>query len=463
MSSPSSTLSSSSSSNSPPPVPQNTLFSAELDDGLTPPSGSTSTSSFSPSEPASYEKKNSYETYDSQSFISDRGTSLTSMSELTAPPPPPPPPPKQNKCSHNRNVDFGCVDVRTYARIMSDNPSVSSGPPVGLDWSFQARDTVDLESYEIDRRLERMDINTFARRGRMNVEDRVRICLESGSTGEEIKACVREVRTIQERMLQNIYGASPFEEVQEKWNSFTEQINMAGIVAAKKFTKLWRKKTKERKEAAMELSEKDEITATAGNTPVKVPGLSSTIVSDTDSSVQRDSNASSTPETNSSSDNRPASSNNISSLEGSNPSPPYPSYSVGQKNACQIKSILKKVSAVPPPPPPPPSKVAFFKSSPKEVEKKTKGDDESIDAEEIKVDLKNFAKSTIKSFKRASKIKFGSTSGEDDSSTFSADMEASMEETEERVSWSTFGNSKKREGGDGQEDAAASKKECTIS
>ena len=35
-------------------------------------------------------------------------------------------------------------------------------------------------------------------------------------------------------MLQNIYGASPFDEVQERWNSFTDKINMAGIVAAKK-------------------------------------------------------------------------------------------------------------------------------------------------------------------------------------------------------------------------------------
>ena len=78
-------------------------------------------------------------------------------------------------------------------------------------------------------------------------------------------------------MIQNIYGASPFEEVIEKWNSVTEQvrnstspkppknygddygslthaavassqINMGAIVAAKKFTKLWKKKAKASRE-----------------------------------------------------------------------------------------------------------------------------------------------------------------------------------------------------------------------
>ncbi|GMH61463.1 hypothetical protein TL16_g03260 [Triparma laevis f. inornata] len=276
----------------------------------------------------------------------------------------------------------------------------------------------------------------------MNVEDRVRICLESGCSGEEIKVCVREVRSIQERMLQNIYGASPFEEVQEKWNSFTEQVNMAGIVAAKKFTRLWRKKTRERKEKAMAQSEKDEITATAGHTPVKVPGLTSTIVSDTDSSELRDSNLTE-PESNSSSDKRPVSSNLSSLRDHASPTFHQPIQGFAPKR----KSILKR-------------------ASPKETEKKMKGDDESITAEEIKVDLKNFAKSTIKTFKRASKIKFGSSNGDDDSSTFSADIEASMEASldgdSERVSWSTFG-SKKKEGEEEGEPEGPTKKDCTIS
>lgn len=133
----------SSTSSGPPPIPTTTLFS--LDDGLTPPSGSSSSTSShkSSSSPLNtiLQKKKSWETADSASFISDRGTSLTSMSELTSPPPPPPPL-KQNKCSHDRNVNFGLVDIRVYGRIMSDNPSVSSGPPVGLDWTYEVNETL---------------------------------------------------------------------------------------------------------------------------------------------------------------------------------------------------------------------------------------------------------------------------------------------------------------------------------
>lgn len=88
------------------------------------------------------DRPNSFDTYDSQSFLSDdgyRGTSLTSMAESMAPPPPPPPP--RTKCSHDRHIVFDEVEIRSYKRIMSDNPSVSAGPPVGLSWEWEDENT----------------------------------------------------------------------------------------------------------------------------------------------------------------------------------------------------------------------------------------------------------------------------------------------------------------------------------
>jgi len=52
----------------------------------------------------------------------------------------------------NRSVVFGNLEIREYARTIGCNPSVSAGPPVGLDWSYDPDHlTLDLEEYETNR------------------------------------------------------------------------------------------------------------------------------------------------------------------------------------------------------------------------------------------------------------------------------------------------------------------------
>ena len=61
-----------------------------------------------------------------------------------------------------------------------------------------------------------------------------------------------EIREIQERMIQQMYGGSgesPFEHASEKYHHFKEQMNVVGIVAAKKLTKFWKKKAVERRQS----------------------------------------------------------------------------------------------------------------------------------------------------------------------------------------------------------------------
>lgn len=52
----------------------------------------------------------------------------------------------------NRSVMFGNLEIREYARTIGCNPSVSGGPPVGLDWSYDPDHLcLDLEEYETNR------------------------------------------------------------------------------------------------------------------------------------------------------------------------------------------------------------------------------------------------------------------------------------------------------------------------
>ncbi|KAL3766685.1 hypothetical protein ACHAWU_003441 [Discostella pseudostelligera] len=52
--------------------------------------------------------------------------------------------------SETKLVSFESVEFRQYVLALSDNPSTTSGPPIGLGWNFIPEDTirVDIDLYE---------------------------------------------------------------------------------------------------------------------------------------------------------------------------------------------------------------------------------------------------------------------------------------------------------------------------
>lgn len=50
--------------------------------------------------------------------------------------------------SMKRNVSFHKIEIREYERTLGDHPSVSSGPPISLDWKVSAEHSFCVEEYE---------------------------------------------------------------------------------------------------------------------------------------------------------------------------------------------------------------------------------------------------------------------------------------------------------------------------
>ena len=99
-----------------------------------------------------------------------------------APPDPPPSTPTK------RNIKFDSIIIRTFNPTMSDNPSVSCGPPVGLDWAHSPTDkSTPIDVYESDRLETRRDITIFAQIGRLDPEQRLQTCQAAGYTDSEIE------------------------------------------------------------------------------------------------------------------------------------------------------------------------------------------------------------------------------------------------------------------------------------
>ena len=94
--------------------------------------------------------------------------------------------------SSQKTVSFDQVQIRYYRQTLGDNPSVSHGPPIQLDWKFEeASEPRRIDDYELDRPsclrkpLRELNLNHYHR---VNVLQH--FC---GHSKEELKAAQRTV------------------------------------------------------------------------------------------------------------------------------------------------------------------------------------------------------------------------------------------------------------------------------
>ena len=57
-----------------------------------------------------------------------------------------------NKTRVKRSVSYGSVKIREYERIISDNPGVSSGVPIGIGWKYRSTEETDLDDHQQQRK-----------------------------------------------------------------------------------------------------------------------------------------------------------------------------------------------------------------------------------------------------------------------------------------------------------------------
>ncbi len=93
--------------------------------------------------------------------------------------------------SPHKGVRFNSVEVREYPRILGDNPSVSAGPPITLDWVHDRRSSVQLplEDWEKYREHDRRS------KQEIRVPDYIRTdwLIDAGFSGDDLKRTVQEI------------------------------------------------------------------------------------------------------------------------------------------------------------------------------------------------------------------------------------------------------------------------------
>jgi len=102
-----------------------------------------------------------------------------------------------------KSVSWNVLHIREYDITIGDNPCVSYGPPISLDWCYMNMGTIKVEEYESNRRprrsMRQMMMNYYYRRNLL-----IYAC---GETAEGLKKATKKIKKI--RLRRAITNALP--------------------------------------------------------------------------------------------------------------------------------------------------------------------------------------------------------------------------------------------------------------
>ncbi|GAX12384.1 hypothetical protein FisN_1Hh318 [Fistulifera solaris] len=96
-------------------------------------------------------------------------------------------------------VQFSTITVREYPIMMGDNPAVSDGPPLTIDWEYNELPYLDVEAFETVRRSRRTGKSLVLSRKR-----RENILRNVGYQDVQIVAGIRHVKKLQSLRMQTV-------------------------------------------------------------------------------------------------------------------------------------------------------------------------------------------------------------------------------------------------------------------
>jgi hypothetical protein len=112
--------------------------------------------------------------------------------------------------SSSPSVRFSNVEIRSYPMVLGDNPSVTSGVPITIDWEYEDQVVCDVAEYEKSRPARRVRTELL-----MPSSIRARLAIDAGSSRKELQQQQRRVniqrsqrrRTLQREQLEKIEEA----------------------------------------------------------------------------------------------------------------------------------------------------------------------------------------------------------------------------------------------------------------
>ena len=119
-----------------------------------------------------------------------------------------------------RHVSFSKVQIRQYERTLGDNPSVSSGPALSLDWTYNTdTEILTIEDYEASRPERKTKVEMVVPR---HLREKI-LKIDCGVSRAEMAACVREIQMVKDNRRQT-KNSLLSAKTQEKLENFTRSL-----------------------------------------------------------------------------------------------------------------------------------------------------------------------------------------------------------------------------------------------
>jgi hypothetical protein len=131
--------------------------------------------------------------------------------------------PSKNKDSlDKKSVRFSHIQIREFERVVSDNPSCTSGPPIGIGWKHGRTHIVDVNSYERIRQIRKKPSRLILSR-----EEREALLLNWGASFHDIVEAVRGNLKVKNQRRQTVVNIGKIERIEEAFESATRKLKRA--------------------------------------------------------------------------------------------------------------------------------------------------------------------------------------------------------------------------------------------
>jgi hypothetical protein len=125
-----------------------------------------------------------------------------------------------NSLDSIKKVWFDSVEIKYHDIILGDNPAVSDGAPVTIDWKAHDEEIVDVDCYEVLRKTE----SGKKKDGVVNkipVQKRAALLLECGYSIEELAKMIQEIDEIKDMRAESAKNTP-------NWDRFNEVFKSTG-------------------------------------------------------------------------------------------------------------------------------------------------------------------------------------------------------------------------------------------
>jgi len=116
-------------------------------------------------------------------------------------------------------LSFTLVEIRYYEQILSDNPAVRSGPPIGIGWRYKANKELSVDAWEESRQWNRRNLTGLM----TSRHERYNNLKEIGYTRNELAKAVREVIRVKNGRKQTYHNMA-YENIEIVMESITKKM-----------------------------------------------------------------------------------------------------------------------------------------------------------------------------------------------------------------------------------------------